>query len=235
MEKQLIVILMLLVGAHTYAQEQVGVHRTERIVTEFSVDKLYNKKTGEKVSQAEFEKLVSNNPNLPFETVYDNKGKAVKFLYDPDNANAKVINTRAGGKVKVGDYYPELVFRTVDDEVINLKDLKGKMVILRFEMEANTFRFKKHEIAEMDEAINQTQRQSEIEAIIVFAPSKKQVLEGFDLKNSNFKLVPDGHSFHDMLNIRNFPSTVILDKEGHLMKEFSYSDEIDIVKLLNKS
>ncbi len=72
-------------------------------------------------------------------------------------------------------------------------------------------------------------------AIIVFDATEQQIEKGFDLENSNFKLIPNGHNFHRKLNIRNFPHTVILDKQGRLLEKFSFSEEINVSALLNRS
>ncbi len=209
-------------------------YEKRRVDTEFSVDKLYNKNTGKRINQQEFAQLVKEDPNLALEQVYDDEGNTVKYLYDPDKPKSSVIAETSDG-VTVGSSYPELIFKSIDGETIALKDLRGKMVILRFEMEADTFRFKKHEIEEMDRAINQTQRKPEIAAIIVFDATEQQIKKGFDLENSNFRLVPDGHNFHRKLDVNSFPHTVILDKQGKLMEESSFSEEINISELLNRS
>jgi len=236
MRQAKILVFIFFITFQIFAQVKISVPReVRRIDTEFSIDKLYNKITGERITEKEFEKLVKNNPNLPLERIYDNRGNIIKYLFDPAEANSKVTYTKAKDKTKIGEIFPELIFKTVDGETIKLKYLKGKMVILRFELEADTFRFKKDEIEKLDEAINQTQRKSEIEAIIIFDSTNEQIKKGFDLENSNFKLIPNGSNFHNKLNIRDFPSTIILDKVGRLLKEFDWSDSIDVLEMLNKS
>ena len=236
MRKPVLFILAFIISLQLFAQEQISIQfEKKRIDTEFSIDKLYNKKTGKRVSQKEFEKLVKQNPNLPLEHVYDNMGHTVKYFYDPDKS-ISLSTSNSDESVEIGAYYPELIFKTIDGKKIRLKDLKGKMVILRFEMEADTFRFKKYEIEEMDQGINETQRESEIEAIIIFDATEQQIRKGFDLTDSNFKLVPNGFNFQRKMNIRSFPSTIILDKQGRLMEEFPMMSEgIDILELLDKS
>ena len=234
--KTIILLLIFIINLQLVAQEQVSVrHVRKKIDYEFSIDKLYNKKTGKRVSEKEFKEILKKNPDIQIEQIYNNKGKIVKYLYDPDNiVTSSLISSKES--VTVGDYYPELIFKTIDGEIIKLKDLNGKMVILRFEMEADTFRFKKQEIKEMDQGINDTERRSEIEAIIIFEASKEQVRSGFDFENSNFRLVPNGFGFLRKLNINTFPTTVILDKQGRLLEELLWTSEgIDILELLNKS
>ncbi len=232
MRKKALLILLFIVNLQLLAQQQVGIqHERVRVDTEFSIDKLYNKKTGKKISQKELNKLVEQNPNLPLERVYDNEGNIIKYYYNPDNTSSLEENNY----VEEGAYYPELVFKTIDGKTIKLKDLRGKMVILRFEMDADTFRFKKHEIEEIDQKINATQRQSEIAAIIIFDASKQQIKKGFNISNSNFNLVPNGYNFQRKMKINRFPNTIVLDKKGRLLEEFPMSEGINIQELLNKS
>lgn len=231
-----ILILLFFISFQIFSQNQISTQREiKRIDTEFSIDKLYNKKTGKKVSKKEFEILVTNNPNLPIERIYDNKGNIIKYLYNPENANPLSLGDKGIKKVEKGEYFSELVLKNIDGETIKIEDLKGKMVILRLEMEADTFRFKKHEIADLDAKINLTNRKSEIEGIIIFDANKGQIQKGFDLIDSNFELIPDGYNFHRKLNINYLPTTIILDKQGKLMEEFQQSDEIDILDMLNNS
>ena len=227
---------MLFLSIQVFSQKVISVQREVKgIDTEFSIDKLYNKKTGEKILNEDFAKLLSKNPNLPLERVYDNRGNIIKYFYDPDNVNSVLVKNTNNEKIENGEDFPNLILRTIDGETIKIEDLKGKMVILRMEMEADTFRFKKHEIEELDKAIDQTKRESEIEAIIIFRASKEQIKNGFDLKDSNFKLIPNGSNFQDKLNIRRFPSTIVLDKEGRIIKNYKSSNRIDILKLLNEA
>ncbi|GEM_PF-3752130 len=236
MKKQFFLILVLFVSSQMFAQKQIAVTRTVKTIdTVFSVDKLYHKKTSKKISKKEFEKLVKKNPNLPIERIFDNKGNIVKYLYDPENSDSIRMETSGNEKIEIGGFYPELILKTLDGDSIRIKDLRGKMVILRFELEADTFRFKKHEIKELDEGINQTQRASEIESIIIFNATRQQIKKGFDLVDSNFKLIPNGGDFQNLLHIKSFPSTIILDKEGKLMEEISMSSDINILALLNRS
>lgn len=236
MKKRNILLLLIFISIQNYAQKVITAQRVvKRVETEFSVDKLYYVRTGKKVTKEEFETLVRNNPNLSIEPVHDNNGNIVKYLCNPDEKNSMVKARSDNNEIKIGDYFPELNLTTIDGESISLNDLKGKMVLLRFELEADSFRFKKDEIVDIDNSINRSHRQSEIQAIIIFEASRAQIEKGFDLKNSNFKLIPNGFNFHQMLNVKSFPSTVILDKEGKLLEELDWSDEIDIIKLLNRS
>ncbi|GAA4280307.1 peroxiredoxin family protein [Gaetbulibacter aestuarii] len=235
MQKTVSLSLFFLLCISLGAQTPIGVKHTKVSVdTSFSVDKVYNKITGEKVSPEMFQKLLAINPKLILEPVIDKKGEIIKYLYDPQNLKIRVYKPGKTSLVE-GFSFPDYNLKTVDGKTMDFNDLKGKMVILRFEMEADSFRFKKHEIAGMDQKINETNRNTEIEAIIIFNANKDEINRGFDLENSNFKLIPNGGNILRQLNVNRFPYTVVLNKEGVVMAVFKYSDEMNILELLNKA
>ena len=113
--------------------------------------------------------------------------------------------------------------------------MKGKIVILRFELYASNFRFKKQEVVDLDNQINQIKNSSDkVKAIIIFTTQKNEILKGFDINNSNFELVANGMNFNEKYLITRYPTTIIIDKEGGLVDYFLYSDEIVLKDLLNK-
>ena len=163
--------------------------------------------------------------------VYDKYGKITKYYYDSNSTNMK----RSGNyQPKNGEVFPNFELKTIDDKTISLDNLKGKLVILRYELFADNFRFKKDEIVELDSKINESNRKSEIEAIIIFTTQRKEIIRGFDIENSNFKLVPNGYGFHNKCDIRQYPTTIIIDKNGKLIGKFKYINEINIEELLNR-
>lgn len=225
-------LLALLLSSTALAQEQVPVqrrvvHRTREVATA----KLYLKTTGEKLSQKDFFELLSKNPNMSMERVINNKGEVEKILVDPGAEASPLMNNWAE-KVKIGEDFPELEFTTVEGESLKLKDLRGKLVILRIETDANTPRFMKDEVQKIDSAIDASPHKDEVSAILLFMNSAEQVKAGFDHQNSNFEAVPDAGNFTSKLNIRSFPKTLIIDKQGKLFEELSGRQEIDLEALL---
>lgn len=229
-----IIVALLFLSQTIYAQKTISKSYTiTREDNSFSISKVYNKETGKKVKPKKFKELIEKNPNLPLEPVYNKKGEIIKYFYNPELRNAKKIKYRANPP-EIGEDYPNIEFKTVDGKTIELANLKGKLVILRFELDALGFRFKKNEIDELDKKINDSGKKEEIEAIIIFAAPKKDVEKGFDQADSNFNAVANGSNFQDILQIKRFPFTVVIDKQGKLLDYYNMSDRIDIVKLLEE-
>ncbi|WP_170245246.1 peroxiredoxin family protein [Gelidibacter salicanalis] len=229
MKKSLVIILMLLLMPNmpTYGQQDsIGIQHTKSYVdTDFHVSKVYYKGTDTQVPEENFYKLIEENPNLFLERVIDNAGNITRYLYDP-NRKGGVTDTFLDSYHK-GDF-PNFKLQTITNETIELSNLKGKLVILRFEMEATTFRFKKHEIQELDDKINALDHKDVVKAILIFNDSESNVKKGFDREDSNFALVADGRNFIEKYAISRFPSTLVIDQNGNLIGTFRDVDEIDL-------
>jgi len=197
--------------------------RTKVLKIDFS--KIYYKKTGEKIKEKEFVKLVKNNPNLQIENIIGIDGEIEKYLVFFEKKKKKIIK---------GDLFPNFIAKTIENKRIELKNYERKIIILRFELEANTFRFKKEEIKQIDLLINKIEKKEEkIKSIIFFASNELDIEEGFDLQNSNFELIPNSLNFHQKFSITKFPTTIIIDKNGKLVDYFTCMEDINLNKLIN--
>lgn len=203
-----------------------------KVDTSLDPDKVYDFYTGQKIPEKDLRKLVKKNPKLHIYPYYDIYGKPVKHYVDQNGSGIRT-KMSANTKPEEGKPIPNIEVRTIEKETINLKALKGKVVILRFEIESNTFRFKKDEIADYEQMINDSGRNSEIEAIIIFRSSKAEVLQGFNPKFSNFHAVSDGEGFQFMYNIDRFPSTYLIDKNGILVNKYYTPDKNELKRALD--
>ena len=197
--------------------------RTKVVKIDFS--KIYYKKTGKKIKENEFVKLVKNNPNLQIENIIGIDGEIEKYLVFFEKKKKKIIK---------GDLFPNFIAKTIENKRIELKNYERKIIILRFELEANTFRFKKEEIKQIGLLINKIEKKEEkIKSIIFFASNELDIEEGFDLQNSNFELIPNSLNFHQKFSITKFPTTIIIDKNGKLVDYFTCMEDINLNKLIN--
>ena len=237
MKNKLLIVLFIvfIFSIPNYAQERVvGVSYTKTTVdNNFHINKVFYKQTGRKIPVNEFHKLVKENPNLFLEKEFDQEGNVVRYLYDPNDQNENRIQAQ-NKNIPIKSDFPNFKLTTIERSEIEMKDLEGKLIILRFELFANDFRFKKHEIQELDKKINASENKEDIKAIIVFQCSENEVRKGFDLKDSNFELVANGQNFIDKFGISRFPSTLLIDQNGNLINRFSYSEDIILEEHLKK-
>lgn len=208
------------------AQQVIGVeYSITEVDKSFSVDKVYHKNTGERLTQREFTKLVKANPKLHLIKEFDQEGNVIRYIYDPKvQGYAKAPRTT---EVPIMNQpFPPFKLKSIYQKELNLDDLRGKVIILRFEMEASSFRFKKHEIEELDSKIKLLDEPDLVEAIIIFRTNRNEIIQGFDLKGSRFHLVANGSNLMGKYNIKRFPKTLVIDQEGNLAGDFNWSEDI---------
>ena len=235
MKKKILIALLFFTVLITFGQEKTVSRKfkTSRI-EKIDFSKIYNKKTGKKIKKKKYITLKKNNPNLQLERIIGVNGEIVKYLLDLSIINNSPRNYRTKPIIK-GELFQNFIAKTINKRIIELNSQKGKVVILRFELEANSFRFKKKEIKQLDNLINKIKRKKEkVKAIIFFASNELDIKQGFDLQNSNFEIIPNSYNFQEKFSIIRFPTTIIIDKNGKLIDYYNYMDEINLTHLVNE-
>jgi len=235
MKKKILITLLFFTVLITFGQEKTitqefTISRVEKV--DFS--KIYNKKTGKKIKKKEYIKMVKNNPNLQVERIIGVDGKIVKYLVDLSKISNSIVNNRKNPVLK-GEVFPNFIAKTINKRNIELNKLRGKIVILRFELEANSFRFKKHEVEQIDNLINKIKHNNKkIKAIIFFASNESDIKQGFDLPDSNFELIPNSVNFQKKFSITRLPTTIIIDRNGKLVDYYKHMDAINLNKMITE-
>ncbi len=229
MKKNILITFLLFSTIMIFGQEKIISREftTSRVVN-IDYSKIFNKQTGKRIKKKDFFKMLEKNPNLPLEEIIGVDGKITKYFVDFSKKRNKIINNRTKPILK-GELFPNFIAKTIDNKELELNQLRGKVVILRFEIAANNFRFKKYEIQELDDKINQIENKNEkIKAIIIFASSISDIKNGFDLPKSNFNLIPNGVNFQEKFSITKFPTTIVIDKNGRLVDYYRDPEDIDL-------
>ena len=235
MKKKILIALLFFTVLITFGQEKTVSRKfkTSRI-EKIDFSKIYNKKTGKKIKKKKYITLKKNNPNLQLERIIGVNGEIVKYLLDLSIINNSLRNYITKPIIK-GELFPNFIAKTINKRIIELNSQKGKVVILRFELEANSFRFKKKEIKQLDNLINKIKRKKEkVKAIIFFASNELDIKQGFDLQNSNFEIISNGYNFQEKFSITRFPTTIVIDKNGKLIDYYNYIDEINLTHMVNE-
>ena len=235
MKRKILIALLFFTVLITFGQEKTVSRKfkTSRI-EKIDFSKIYNKKTGKKIKKKKYITLKKNNPNLQLERIIGVNGEIVKYLLDLSIINNSPRNYRTKPIIK-GELFPNFIAKTINKRIIELNSQRGKIVILRFELEANSFRFKKQEIKQIDNLINKINNKNEkVKAIIFFASNELDIKQGFDLQNSNFEIISNGYNFQEKFSITRFPTTIVIDKNGKLIDYYNYMDEINLTHLINE-
>lgn len=235
MKNKILITFLFFTVFITFGQKRTITRKyTSTSIQKIDYSKIYNKKTGKKIREKEFIKLTENNPHLNLIEIIGIDGKIVKYLVDlsiTNNTNSPINNRKT--PIFKGELFPNFVAKTINKRKIELNKFRGKIVILRFELEANSFRFKKHEIKQIDNLINKIKNKEEkVKAIIFFTSNELEIKKGFDLPNSNFELIPNGLNFQEKFSITRFPTTIIIDRNGKVVDYFNHIDDINLNKMI---
>lgn len=202
-------------------------------VTKLDKNKVFYKETGQKIPDPELLKIVEDNPSVFLEKETDDEGNVLKYIYDPNNQNGdgakKILDSYISGDVP----FPNFKVTTIDGEKIELKDLKGKLVIIRFEGQGIALKFNKPIIEILDEKINALVNKEEVEAFIIYQASEDEIRENVELTDSNFKLVANGLKLAQKYYLNQTALTLLIDQDGKLIDIYRNIYKIKLEDYLN--
>jgi peroxiredoxin len=222
--KPFILLILLTISLNALSQTP------KRFIKSFDPSgKLYNKHTGEKISDAAFNEYIKDNPRVTFDYEIDKFGEVSKYLLDTTSRTAARINSE--NKVAVGNKFPEFVFRSIDEKLIASAALKGQWVILKFELFLQMADTQSYE--EFNQKLTDLGDQHEIVTIICLMESESQVREAVSTDLSNIHLIPDASNFHIRYGISSTPSLILINPEGKVVDYYRKWSEIDLKNLTN--
>ena len=177
---------------------------------------------------------MEDNPSVFFEKETDDEGNIIRYLYDPNDQNGdgakKILDSYISGDVP----FPNFKVTTIDGEKIELKDLIGKLVILRFEDQGVALKFNKPIIEILDEKINALDNKEEVEAIIIYQASEDEIRENVELTDTNFKLVTNGLKLAQKYYLNQTALTLLIDQNGKLIDIYRNVYKIKLEDHLSK-
>jgi peroxiredoxin len=191
---------------------------------------VYNKQTGQKLTEEETNNLIKEYPGIIFERVYDKYGSLEKLLFDPGNIlTGKVMFRNEENQIKPGELFPEFVFKTIDGEKVDSKNLQDSWVLLRFEL--LSIMINQEEITSLEKQIDEFKLENKLTAVILLNDTKTNIKQNVKPMDSVFKIVADGRNFHERFNITKFPTTILIDKNGVVHGYYYRNEQIDFSKL----
>jgi len=229
--KNRLFIILITISNFIYSQQVKQTIIIKKVEPKIIYNNLFNLETGERISKEEFDFLVKTNGNIKIETFYDKYGEIERRYYNPKPIEGERRNSINKNPEK-GGLFPDFILETIDNKKIELDNLRGKLIIISFGLIIDNVLVNKREIVNIDSKIKASNRHTEIEYILLFRESKEEIVSVFDIRSTNFKIIPNGEGFINKWNILRFPTTVIIDKEGKFINNFQRF-EIDIIELLN--
>lgn len=230
-KKIIFILLVASIASSTFSQTIVK--KNARIVHVQKTDKIkvILKSTGEEMTDNELVKAyIKFGKYINLVPVIDENGELLHYIFDADKPVHQGPDEIPQINVAIGEPFPNFIFNTIDGETINLKELKDKIVIVRFELDANSMLLPQINIPVLDKQLNGVSGTPFV-AIALFCDSKEEVAKKFNGQKTNFKLVADGWDFCSKYSVNTFPTTIVIDKNGNLLHQFFGADEIDFKSL----
>lgn len=193
-----------------------------------SKDKIYNKITGKQLSNEELIQIITKNPHVSFDREINKYGKIDYYVYDPNKKESN-YDRDISKRPKNGEEFPPFVMKSIDNKTIDSEKLIGKNILLQFQLDFNKPFFNYKALDDANALIKELQNAIELTSIVITRGSTEDIIKEIDTAAYQMAFVSDAQNFNLKYIIINFPSFILVDKNGHLVSYYK-SDELSKIK-----
>jgi hypothetical protein len=186
--------------------------------------RIFDKKTGEKISDEQFSEFIKNDPRVSLEPVVNKYGNVDKYLLDTSTRTIK--KRESGNQTKPGEQLPEFVFKSIDEVIVNSSELNGKWILLKFEIFLKMV--DSLSLVKLDEEIKSLDKQDDLVVISCFMEGKSEIVKKLNTNVSNIHIIPNARNFHIRYNIVRMPTIILLDPDGNVVRYYYSNHELDL-------
>ncbi len=194
---------------------------------EIDEKEIYNKETGQLISKNEFNERIKENPYVSLEPKIDKYGNVEHYYLDLENKTGRVsidINDR----VDSGHRFPSFIMNTINGEQINSESLQGNYLLLNFQMTLDPPFFQMNSFQKEEDFVKKKKKSVPIVFIMITFDALTKAQETTDGKDLDVKVVPNGRNWAQRYFVKNYPSYILINKNGELIK---YIDESSLETL----
>lgn len=207
-------ILVAQVSSNTYSEQISG-------------KPIYNKVSGEKISEEKIKDLRTTDPNFILEHVINKYGEVESFVYDPSRKD-KSITRDIALRTKAGEPFPPFVARSVAGKKIDSEKLLGKPVLIQFQLFFKAPFFNEKLFQQFESMVDELKKITDLEVILITQSTDEEIKNSNMVGKNQIEIIPDGRNFSARYLVIRFPSYILIDREGKLVY---YYEESDISKL----
>lgn len=153
----------------------------------------------------------------------------LKEKWEERKAKKDVIKTTL---IKEGQIVPEFTFITLNNDTVNINDLKGKVVFMNFFATSCPICIKELPFIESD--IWNKYKDNENFELIVFGREHiaEEMISFKERTGYTFNIVPDpGRKIYSLFAERYIPRNVVLDREGNIIYQATGFEDKEFAKL----
>ncbi len=188
--------------------------------------KIYNKVTGERISEEQLMEIVRERGSTHLDKEYNKFGQATKAYYHPDSAHLRIRNRDIHKQIQPGKELPEFVFTLVDGEKLRSKKLRGKWVLLKFDLVVQFLDYPDYEaLAAQVDALDE---KYPLVAVTCLGDNEENIRNRIGDKYDPILWLGEGTGFQEKYFISRLPTTVLIDPQGKVVKYFRYHEKMDL-------
>tara|TARA_R100000935_G_scaffold35020_1_gene55795 strand:+ start:472 stop:1011 length:540 start_codon:yes stop_codon:yes gene_type:complete len=123
----------------------------------------------------------------------------------------------------IGDAFPKFRTKTVNNEKTSSKDLKGKIVVINFQLMLRAPFAKIDEIKMVEDYVSSKEN---MESLIFSISGNEDAVNFVEENKLNSKIVADATNFTRRYGVFKFPTYMLVDREGNFLGSYTKTDEL---------
>ncbi|WP_425389631.1 TlpA family protein disulfide reductase [Ekhidna sp.] len=181
----------------------------------------YNYHTKEKIPTDRFLKMVQGGV-FTVHPEFDSYGKVAKFYYDTTGHKGPLDPPKV---LEIGKPFPEFNVTTINKEKIRFDELKGKHMVVRFELFPDNYDFSNDALLDLEDEMSIFG--SDLVGLMIFRGSDSP-LKSLQVPGTTFDYFIQNSNFFHRYGVTKIPTTVVIDKKGIVVGLFEYEENIDL-------
>lgn len=198
--------------------------------TSFKIDEntiLFDGSTGNRMTYADFEKLMNEKVRVNTIPNYGYNGKPESFRVFVSTGSQ--VTTREPKEYNKGQIAPKFEFVNLNEEVIKSEELVGKYILINFLVNFNPPFFVPNQLENLNQLLNKYKLSDRLKTLVLVQATKLETQEFLKDKTLDFSFVPDATPFFDYFGIVHIPDFLLIDKAGKVVGKAEDLEELDVL------
>ncbi len=189
---------------------------------------VYDSATMELIPYKVVSEMIRKNPNLGLKPNYNRYGDLDSYIYEPHRGSS---NSDRDPHLRdpIGQRLKEFVFKDLKNKQYSLTELRGKKVIVHFEMITNPRILDTLAFQLRAQLFNDLMANQQHMAFVLFIDGPGLITKNLAVEHFKFPLIPDSQNFGVRYHIVQFPTTILIDQNGRVV---NYLEKTQIDKWL---
>ncbi|WP_162427790.1 peroxiredoxin family protein [Pontibacter pudoricolor] len=173
----------------------------------------------------DFLAIIRKNPRVSFQSEYNERGEVTTILYEPDGNGTTKLDPSL--RPQPNSPFPAFIFETTSGEKIESAQLKGKIIVLYFNMAFKEPFASQKVFMAYENTLKTSLKRDNIAPIILSHSSADEISEFTQKVSVPYPIVASSTNFFHKYVVLNLPSYIVINKDGTLC---AYADDLTELK-----